>query len=86
MAVYINDFGVCWGVVCITHLSERTGKPTYGISPTQTPWYDVNETSLKPATDDDLWADAAGWGDGYWQHVHGFTPDPAIVRAAYLNG
>ncbi len=44
--IFINDNGVNWGEKTITKLDTRSGRPTYFIEPTDTPWYSVPETNL----------------------------------------
>jgi len=44
---YTNPNGVNWGEKTIIGLDERTGKPTYYIAPTDTPWFSVSEEGLK---------------------------------------
>lgn len=44
---YTNGNGVYLGKRTITGLNERSGKPTYYIDPTDTPWFSVGEESFK---------------------------------------
>lgn len=75
--IYVNDFGVCWGVKTITSLETRTydlwgepyTKPTYHYEGSDTPWYSVDETNLTKATQSDLTA-----SHSELQHKYGFTP------------
>ena len=67
--IFTNDFGVCWGVKTITGLDERTNKPTYHFTPTDTPWFSTNEEHFTLATADDLTATAEDL-----QAKYGFTP------------
>ena len=52
--IFVNDFGVCWGVKTITGLDERSGRPTYHYEPTDTPWFSTNEENLILASRSDL--------------------------------
>lgn len=67
--IYVNDFGVVWGVKTIIELDERTRKPTYYYEGSETPWYSVNEENFLPATEDDLTASREAL-----QEKYGFTP------------
>lgn len=74
--VFTNTFGVCWGVKTITALDERTGRPTYHYTPTDTPWFSTDEQHLTIADHDDLVMDMWGlehkWS--YFQDKYGFIP------------
>ncbi len=67
--VFVNDFGVCWGVKTISALDERTNKPTYHYEDSDTPWFSSAEEHFHPATAEDLQATRA-----QLQAKYGFTP------------
>lgn len=46
---YTNPQGVYFGEKKVVGLEQRTNNPTYLISPTDTPWFSVDETSLRSA-------------------------------------
>lgn len=51
--VFVNDFGVVWGIKTIIGLDERTNKPTYYYEGSDTPWFSVNENNLiRPDAED----------------------------------
>lgn len=52
--VYVNDFGVVWGIKTIIGLDERTNKPTYYYEGSDTPWFSVNENNLIPVAVEDF--------------------------------
>ena len=52
--IFTNDFGVCWGVRTITGLDSRSDRPTYYTTPTDAPWFSIDERNLTPATDTDI--------------------------------
>lgn len=74
--VFTNDFGVCSGVRTVTGLSERTERPTYYTTPTETPWFSTGEENLVPADEEDLIMDLWGFDDAwaFFQRKYGFTP------------
>lgn len=45
VVTFINSYGVNFGKKTITGLDNRNG-PTYYITPTDTPWYSVEEEYL----------------------------------------
>jgi hypothetical protein len=45
--LYTNSNGVCFGEKTIIKLSQRSNKPTYYITPTDTPWFSVREDQLQ---------------------------------------
>ncbi len=74
--VYINEFGVCWGIKTIT-TQERTynshpdyahlnGRPTYQYKGMDTPWCPVHEDRLQLANAEAL----AHEGDDAWFQEH----------------
>lgn len=67
--VYVNDFGVVWGIKTIIELDERTNKPTYYYEGSETPWYSVNEENFVAPEPEDFNLDAAGL-----QEKYGFKP------------
>ena len=81
VVVYLNDFGVCWGLKTITALDTRTydlwGEdrtvPVYHYEGTDTPWYGVSERNLLEPDLDDLCI-AGYMGPRYFQDKYGFIP------------
>ena len=51
--IFVNVFGVCWGIKKIIGLDMRSGRPTYYISPTDSPWYSTCQTHLLPVEKED---------------------------------
>ena len=45
-AIFVNDFGVVWGIKTFIALDERSGKPTYHYEGSDTPWYSVDENNF----------------------------------------
>ena len=83
--VYVNDFGVCWGVKTITELcdglSEKDG-PRYQYEGTDTPWFPVAERNLTLADAGDLIA-AEIENLQFLQEKHGFTPTIEQLGGCY---
>ncbi len=67
--VFVNDFGVCWGVKTISALDERSDRPTYHYEGSDTPWFSSAEEHFRPATPEDLQATGAEL-----QAKYGFIP------------
>jgi predicted GH43/DUF377 family glycosyl hydrolase len=97
--IFTNDYGVCFGVKTITGHDERSGKPTYHYTPTDTPWFSTEEDNLKLADAEDLsvWkhgvskrrieigSEAMKTRDGWMQEKHG-RPTTKEELAALLDG
>ena len=57
--IYVNEFGVCFGVKTITELVIRDDQPCYHYEGSDTPWFPTNESEFRQATDSDLNASTA---------------------------
>lgn len=57
--IYVNEFGVCFGVMTITELVIRDDQPCYHYEGSDTPWFPKRETEFRGATDEDLSASTA---------------------------
>ncbi len=68
--IYTNPFGVCWGIRTITGLDARTGKPTYFIEPTDSPWFSVSEDCLTAPDLEDICI-SGYMGSDYFQKKYG---------------
>ncbi|QIG76554.1 hypothetical protein EVC27_029 [Rhizobium phage RHph_I1_6] len=67
--IYLNDFGVCWGVKIITEQADWGYGPAYLHEGSDTPWYRVPERNYLPADEADLTA-----SNEQLQSKYGFTP------------
>lgn len=78
--VYVNDYGVCWGIRKVIGIDERNGKPTYYIEPTDCPWFSVDENNLtKPEPSDYFYPRARSLQ--YFQDKYGFDLPPGSAEA-----
>ena len=69
--VYTNPYGVCWGLRTITGLSERSGKPTYFITPTDCPWFASDEENFTAPDLEDLCLAGYLGGPDHFQRKYG---------------
>ena len=91
---YVNPQGVDFGNRKIIGLDERTGRPTYYIEPTDTPWFSVGEESftfVNVCAEDlqaarALGADAAVRGDprSGWDKYHKEDEEKLVAMAGGL--
>lgn len=78
--VYVNDYGLCWGVKTITELTERAGQPCYHYEGSDTPWYAVEEKNLRAAAAGD-----EGASNQELQAKYGFETPQGMLEAS-LDG
>lgn len=57
--IYVNEFGVCFGVKTITELTVVNDQPCYHYEGSDTPWFAKKESEFRAATPEDLHATAA---------------------------
>jgi hypothetical protein len=86
--IFTNDYGVCFGVKTVTGHAERSGKPTYHYTPTDTPWFPTDEANLTLADAQDLIVDRVGvlsraLALGEDGHVRPVTSREAFFQAKY---
>ena len=80
--VFVNDFGVCWGVKEIIALDERTNRPTYHYADSDTPWFSVCETNFVLADEEDLSLEFdENWQ--FFQKKYGWKPTTDQLGGCY---
>jgi hypothetical protein len=80
--VFVNDFGVCWGVKTVTALDERTNRPTYHYAESDTPWCSVGEENFILADAEDLTVDInENWN--FFQKKYGWKPTVEQLGGCY---
>lgn len=74
--VFVNDFGVCWGVKTIIGLDVRMNRPTYFYDKSDAPWFSVSEDNLIKADEEDLIMDLWGFDQKweFFQRKYGWVP------------
>jgi hypothetical protein len=80
--VFVNDFGVCWGVKTIIGLDERTERPTYHYANSDTPWFSVCESNFVLADEEDLSLDFDENRD-FFQKKYGWIPTVDQLGGCY---